>query len=263
MPQSYYKRHLCAGLYHATIQLYLIYLIINKTLFRRGHSITERRRRRGRSEVMLLGVSLFSFSSITEESWLIWNYLMKTKHSVALQPKLTNIPIGLIWSAEPEVSPHPFYSYKKSTVYLNLIPVKLDLNRSENAEVAFTGNSWRTLVPCLSLFLPRVENSAVQTGSRHIPHTVWCDDMPRCKNTLQRIRRALQWFSWRSRVRTLELLRPCSLHLPIKHTADRYPDSYRTPFDDSKWRGFIVHLSTHFQNINLNTFGEWVTKVLQ
>lgn len=68
MPQSYYKRHLCAGLYHATIQLYLIYLIINKTLFRRGHSITERRRRRGRSEVMLLGVSLFSFSSITEES---------------------------------------------------------------------------------------------------------------------------------------------------------------------------------------------------
>lgn len=99
---------------------------------------------------------------------------------------------------------------KKSTVYLNLIPVKSDLNRSENAEVAFTGNSWRTLVLCLSPspFLPGVGNSAVQTGSRHIPHTVRYD-MLRCKNALQRIRRALPWFSGRSRGQTLAPLRTC------------------------------------------------------
>lgn len=80
---------------------------------------------------------------------------------------LPKLPIGPLESAEPK----RFFSYKTSTVYLNLIPAKIHFSWSENAEVAFTDNSWRTLALCLSFSLPRVENSAVQTGSRHTPHT--------------------------------------------------------------------------------------------
>lgn len=52
-----------------------------------------------------------------------------------------------------QLSPRGF-SYKKSTVDLNLIPVKFHFSWSENAEVAFTDNSWRTLALCLS-FSPK------------------------------------------------------------------------------------------------------------
>lgn len=101
----------------------------------------------------------------------MWEELMKTNHSVPLQPKLTVSSPNFLLVPLNQLSTRGFV-YKKSTVYLNLIPVKSDFSWSENAEVAFTDNSWRTLVPCLSFSLPRVENSAVQTGSRHIPHTV-------------------------------------------------------------------------------------------
>lgn len=124
---------------------------------------------------------------------------------------------------------HPL-PHKKSTVYLNLIPVRSELSWSENAEVAFMGNSWRVLVRCLSLSLPRVENSAVQTGSCHIPHTVWYN-MLGCKRTLQRTGRSLSCFGWWVTVMILYLSGPPPSSSIIKSRIDKYAESYRTPFE--------------------------------
>lgn len=52
-------RNLCIDVYRGTIQLYLLYLIIYRTLFRRGHSITGRKAKWGESEVTLLGFLYF------------------------------------------------------------------------------------------------------------------------------------------------------------------------------------------------------------
>lgn len=52
---------------------------------------------------------------------------MNTEHSVSLQPKLSYLPklsIGPLESAELK---RFFFPYKKSTVYLNRIPVKISL----------------------------------------------------------------------------------------------------------------------------------------
>lgn len=181
---------------------------------------------------------------------------MKTKHSVALQPKLTNTPIGFPWSAEHKSHPPP---PKKSTVYLNLIPVKSDLNRSENAEVAFTGNSWRTLVLCLSPLFSQGLKILLFRPEVVIYHTLYATICWDVRTHYRGLGEPCHGLVGEAEDKLLHLSGPAPSS-PIKARTDRYTDSYWTP---SKLRGFIVHLSTHFKNINLNTFGERGAKILQ
>lgn len=153
----------------------IYYTQLSITLFR---TATKREGKEGRSEIMLPLFRYFLSSlsqrhlDSSEKTWWKLNTVWLSSQNSQ----------NFLLVLSDQLSMRGF-SYKKSTVYLNLILVKSDLGRSENAEVAFTGNSWRTLVPCLSFSLPRVENSAVQTGSRHIPHTARYSTLG-CKNKL-------------------------------------------------------------------------------
>lgn len=96
-----------------------------------------------------------------------------------------------------QLSPSSFF-YKMSTVYLNLKPVKFHSSWSENAEVAFMDNSWRTLVS-VSPFLSPGLQMLLFRQEVVIHHTLNNLRRLRQKNKLQWIRCGGERFSSDSR----------------------------------------------------------------
>lgn len=89
-----------------------------------------------------------------------------------VSPAKTQLPQSFLLVPLNQLNSGGFFPpHKKSTVYLNRIPVKISLQLKWNAEVAVRNNSWRTLVFCLSFSLLRVETPLFRTGSSHTLHT--------------------------------------------------------------------------------------------